>query len=191
MLATKRAKPRTPTQCAAPYPSTRPRASQSLAEPSASANASTISPIASVRGSNQAEPSDGTDPVWSGDPDGNALECRTVAVTAAAGTTRKCTGRGRPTPAASAPRPAPLNVPRLQPAWNRAMMLRPRRRSTTAPSTFMATSQMPEPKPFTPSPRAANGTDPSAAPTPAVTSPASTVAALRRTTASAPNRSIR
>ena len=53
---------------------------------------------------------------------------------------------GTPSTAAiGTPSAAPANVPRLQPAWNRGMIVRPSRRSTSAPSTFIATSQVPVP----------------------------------------------
>ena len=40
-------------------------------------------------------------------------------------------------------RARPATVPRLNPAWKRGMIARPRRRSTSAPCTFIATSQLP------------------------------------------------
>ena len=49
--------------------------------------------------------------------------------------------------AASTPTPAPPIAPKLKPAWNLGITVRPSRRSTSAPSTFMATSQVPVPKP--------------------------------------------
>ncbi len=55
IAATNVAKPTTPTQWRASYPSTSESASQSLAAPSARVNESTISPIASVRGSSHAD----------------------------------------------------------------------------------------------------------------------------------------
>ena len=45
------------------------------------------------------------------------------------------------------PPSAPATVPTLKPAWNLGMIARPSRCSTAAPSTFMATSQVPLPKP--------------------------------------------
>ena len=57
------ANPSTPTQWRASYPSTSESASQSLAAPSARVNDSTISPIASVRGSSQADAPD-----WASSP---------------------------------------------------------------------------------------------------------------------------
>ena len=45
------------------------------------------------------------------------------------------------------PPSAPATVPTLKPAWKRGMIERPIRRSTSAPSTFIATSQVPLPKP--------------------------------------------
>ncbi len=60
---------------------------------------------------------------------------------------------------AIAPIRAPATVPRLQAAWNRDMIDRPSRRSTAAPWTFMATSQMPADTPKKNSPMA-TGTTP-------------------------------
>ena len=45
----------------------------------------------------------------------------------------------------AAPPRAPSTVPTLKPAWKRGMIVRSRRCSTSAPSTFMATSQVPLP----------------------------------------------
>ena len=45
------------------------------------------------------------------------------------------------------PSSAPATVPMLKPAWKRDMIERPIRRSTSAPSTFIATSQVPLPSP--------------------------------------------
>ena len=58
IAATNSAKPDTPTQWRASYPSTRASASQSFAAPSTSVKESTMTPIASVRGSSQALPGD-------------------------------------------------------------------------------------------------------------------------------------
>ena len=56
---TKSVKPATPTQCRTSYPSISASESQSLAAPSESANASTMTPIARVRGSRHGEHVDG------------------------------------------------------------------------------------------------------------------------------------
>src|SRR3954471_21637945 len=62
-------------------------------------------------------------------------------------TTGRWTRTGRWRPAAAAPPRAPTTVPRLKPAWKRGMTGRPSSCSTAAPSTFMATSQIPESSP--------------------------------------------
>ena len=62
-------------------------------------------------------------------------------------TTRKCSGSGTANLAASTPIPAPPIEPKLQPAWKRGSTVRPRCRSTSAPSTFIATSQTAVPNP--------------------------------------------
>ena len=59
----------------------------------------------------------------------------------------------------AAPTSAPATVPTLYPAWKRGMIGRPRRRSTAAPCTFIATSQAPLEKPNTNSPTT-SGTTP-------------------------------
>ena len=71
----------------------------------------------------------------------------------------------------AAPRPAPVTVPMLQAAWNRGKIARPSSCSTAAPCTFMATSQVPLPKPKTNSPAATSGM-PSPVPTAASAMPA-------------------
>ncbi len=55
---------------------------------------------------------------------------------------RRAARRARTT---STPSSAPATVPRLNAAWKRGMTVRPSRRSTSAPSTFIATSQAPTP----------------------------------------------
>ena len=59
----------------------------------------------------------------------------------------KCSGSGIASLAATTPIPAPPIEPKLQAAWNRGSTVRPRCRSTSAPSTFMATSQTAVPNP--------------------------------------------
>ena len=89
------------------------------------------------------------------------------------------------------PTAAPAMEPRLQPAWKRGMIARPRARSTSAPSTFMATSQTPTPTPYTKKPAAVTGTDVRPAiPTEATTRPTVANPAPSRTTAAALVRSI-
>ena len=63
-----------------------------------------------------------------------------------------------PTATIAAPSSAPVTVPMLKPAWNRGMIERPRRCSTTAPSTFIATSQVPFPAPSRNSPTTTGAT---------------------------------
>ena len=77
--------------------------------------------------------------------------------------------------------PAPATVPRLNAACSRGISERPSRRSTSAPSTFIDTSQTPIPNPTSTSPAAAGATAPppspsavSPRPTPSVTAPPST-----------------
>ena len=61
--------------------------------------------------------------------------------------TTRCGPRPTDRNAASAATPAPTTVPALQAPWKRGMIVVPRRRSTSAASTFMATSQAPLEKP--------------------------------------------
>ena len=49
-------------------------------------------------------------------------------------------------------------MPTLKPAWNFGMIARPSRCSTAAPSTFIATSQVPLPNPIRNSPATTGGT---------------------------------
>ena len=67
-------------------------------------------------------------------------------------TTMRCAVTGTSRATMAAPPRAPATVPTLNPAWNRGMIARPSRCSTAAPSTFMATSQVPLPKPIRKSP---------------------------------------
>ena len=59
----------------------------------------------------------------------------------------RCTVTETPSTIIAEPPSAPATVPMLKPAWKRGMIERPTRRSTSAPSTFIATSQVPLPKP--------------------------------------------
>ena len=61
--------------------------------------------------------------------------------------TSRCAVMLTPSATVAAPTAAPSTVPRLNPAWKRGMIVRPRRRSTAAPSTFIATSHDPMPTP--------------------------------------------
>ena len=64
-----------------------------------------------------------------------------------AATASRCAVTEMPSAIISEPPSAPATVPTLNPAWKRGMIERPIRRSTSAPSTFIATSQVPLPKP--------------------------------------------
>ena len=103
------------------------------------------------------------------------------------------TAMGTPRAVAATPPAAPATLPRLQPAWNRGITVRRSRRSTSAPSTFIATSHTPVPTPYVNSPTAVPTTDPtvSSAHTPAPTSPMALSTAPARTTAAAPHRSTK
>ena len=70
-----------------------------------------------------------------------------TAMATAAATASRCAVTGTPAATMIAPRPAPATVPMLHPAWNLGMMDRPRACSTAAAWTFIATSQLPMPKP--------------------------------------------
>ena len=59
--------------------------------------------------------------------------------------TARCAVTATPSATIAAPPSAPATVPMLNPAWKRGMIARPRRRSTSAPWTFIATSQLPGP----------------------------------------------
>ena len=84
------------------------------------------------------------------------------------------------TPSATIPAPisAPATVPTLNPAWKRGMIACPSRCSTAAPSTFMATSQVPLPSADKNSPQT-TGRTPDRQAEPAVTSPAASDQAIR------------
>jgi hypothetical protein len=161
-----------------------------LAEPSTTANESTITPIARVRGSSHADP--GFDGVGSAGVGGrNAPAAQTSSTSASTQRTPMCTTIGTRAAAIGMPTPAPAMLPKLHPAWNRGMIVRSRRRSTSAASTFIATSQTPMPTPYTNSPTAVGGTDSTTpAPKAAVARPAADSTPARRTTAAALHRSI-
>ncbi len=160
IAATKIAKPTAPNAFDTANPSTRPTASQSLATPSLRAEASSSTPITSVRGSRQARRRlgrrsavrsrcAGSPAAASGSPGGAAGRklriASTVTTAEASATAPRCMATGSRIASASAPSSAPATVPRLKPACRRGMSDRPSNRSTAAPSTFMATSQVPMP----------------------------------------------
>ncbi len=158
MLTENTVRPSAPIACVVPWPSTMPSASQSFAPPSANAMPSMITPSAYVRGSRHAD-SD----VWSRSRQwrfsaastGSIVICRagtiawvTNAMTAiTTAMTDVCTRTLRPTATASAPRPAPITVPKLKNAWNSGRIVLPTCFSIAAPSTFIITSTAPLPSP--------------------------------------------
>ena len=142
MKETNTAKARAPTAFGWENPSTTARATQSFADPSVSPAARTTTPIRRVRGSRQTAKVEGLS--WCSCTSGgswmNHRTVRTTATSASAITTGMCTSRGTPSRAVPAPRSAPSTVPTENPAWKRGMIARPTARSTTVPSTFIATS---------------------------------------------------
>ena len=149
MAVTKMPKPTAPTAGTASYPSTRARASQSLATPSQSAKDSTSSPTANVRGSRQAASTDErlSAPVLAPVTGRNDRAAPSPTASTAITVPASCHSSATPARAQPAPTRAPTTVPRLKAAWKRGIMVRPSRRSTSAPSTFMATSQVLLPTP--------------------------------------------
>ena len=133
---------------------------QSLPVPSEKAKASTNRPTSTVRGSrhrlSRLGPEPGVRPRrrW---PPGATLAVpasgrkrRTISgttPTTMTATAIRCAVTGMLNATMIAPSSAPATVPRLNPAWNRGMIARPRCRSTSAPWTFMATSHAPLAKP--------------------------------------------
>ncbi len=117
--------------------------------PSVNAKASTNTPISRVRGSRQKRRNPGLGSEATGSKESGPNFCTaTATVTAdAAIMITMCTVTEIPTATAPAPISAPATVPTLYPAWNRGMIARPSRCSTTAPCTFIATSQAPVAKP--------------------------------------------
>ena len=144
---TKTAKPATPTACDTSCPSTRATASQSLAVPSVVASASTITPMSSVRGSSQARAAEVRCSAWVSTIGRKLGEVSHTTTRASATTATRCSTAGTASSTSRAPSSAPTTVPPLNPAWKRGMIVRPSPRSTSAPSTFMATSQTPMPTP--------------------------------------------
>ena len=162
-----------------------------MATPSHSANASTSTPISSVRGSRQAASTEdrlaAADSATTGGR--NARTPESPASRIATTVTASCHSSETPAFAQPAPISAPSTVPRLKPAWKRGITVRPSRRSTSAPSTFIATSHVLVPTPYNSMPSATAGTAAPASPT-AITSrptdPASTPAATVRAGPSRP-----
>ena len=76
----------------------------------------------------------------------------------------RCAGMLTLTADRPAPTNAPRNAPPLKAAWNCGMVVRPRWRSTSAPSMFCDTSHRPMPTPKKKSATAVNGTERAAAP---------------------------
>lgn len=155
------------------------------------ANPSTSNPISSVLGSRQAanapEPADAS---CAGSV-GTLEKKRTARITnpsTSAATSRNCTARGTLAAAEITPTPAPTIVPRLNAACSRGISDRPSRRSISAPSTFIATSQTPIPSPTSTRPTAAGPTTPTCIPAANVTSPVVTVSDPVSTVRAGPNR---
>ena len=109
----------------------------------------------------------------------------TTATTTAAAT--RCTATGTPSATIAAPPSAPATVPTLNPAWKRGMIATPRRCSTAAPSTFMATSQVPLPKPMRKRPTTTGGI-PAGYPSATTASPTATQQAITVTVRAVPSR---
>ena len=193
-----------PTHCSAPRESMTATASQSPAIPSARAKPSMVTPISSVRGSFQASSREyrrvGPPPTplvavaaawsaWAPRAPSSSGRKRRTARTAPSRTTTEATSMwgARPTDryAARAANPAPTTVPALHAPWKRGMIVVPRRRSTSAASTFMATSQAPLEKPQANSAsmsRARSGARPAEA------TPRAPITAAPRTTGRTPRR---
>ena len=147
IASTKTAKPATPVACETSWPSTSATASQSLAVPSVIARASTITPIRSVRGSSQARAAETGCSSCDSTTGRNAGEVRQTSAIDSTTTPTRCASAGTPTSISRTPSSAPTTVPPLKPAWKRGMIVRPSPRSTSAPSTFIATSHTPMPRP--------------------------------------------
>ena len=89
---------------------------------------------------------------WSaGRKRGRAHQARTTVTTEAP---RKCTVSGTPAQDIAEPTSAETTVPPLKAAWKCGITEVPRWRSTSAPSRFIETSQMPTPRPTRNSPAA-------------------------------------
>ncbi len=194
MAATKRVKAATPTHRGVSWPSIMASEIQSLAVPSASAKVRTITPMSRVRRSVQAlRAVRRSGPSRCGATGRNLAAAHNVRARPSRATAPRWTAIGTPRAVAATPPAAPATLPRLQPAWNRGITVRRSRRSTSAPSTFIATSHTPVPTPYVNSPTAVPTTDPtvSSAHTPAPTSPMALSTAPPRTTAAAPHRSTK
>src|SRR5664279_4118624 len=201
MAVTKIPNTMAPVALSTPWPSTIASASQSFAEPSAKAMPSTITPMSRVRRSFQmasrdfqpllpsAAPSDSV-PDSPDVANGSGRRKRTdtsTAPTITAPTTARWTTIGTPNCSAAAPIPAPTMVPKLNEAWNSGITVRPSARSLAAPSTFMATSQMPLPRPNSVNPMTTSGVIVVVAPTPTMTIPRPAPVTLPAIVASEPN----
>jgi hypothetical protein len=95
---------------------------------------------------------------------------------------------GNPSAAAAAPLRAPATVPRLKAACSRGISGRSRRRSTSAPSMFIATSQTPTPRPTRNNPAPAGAVSAQCTPPARTSSPTVTVAPPTRTLVEDPKR---
>ena len=140
-----------------------PRPNQLLPTPSMTVTHSTNKPIIRVRFSPHAASELRRPAVRPAGPAcmllGRKRRAAAGSVTAtASATASRCAGTGTRQAIMRVPRPAPATVPTLQPAWNRGMIDRPRRRSTAAPCTLIATSPAAVPKPRTNSPAATGAT---------------------------------
>src|SRR5882757_10766208 len=110
----------------------------------------------------------------------------TAGASSAATTT--CTASGMPNAAEVAPAPPPSTVPMLNAPCSLGIRLRPRRRSTSAPATFIATSQLPVDTPVSTRPRAAGQTVPVTSPAASASNPIPTPNEPSSTTRAAPSR---
>ena len=102
-------------------------------------------------------------------------------------TTARWTDTGTPSATMATPTSAPPTVPKLNPAWKRDMIARPIRCSTSAPWTFMATSQLAIADPVT-TRAMTTGTTPTSTPSAAPISPHPPTALPIITTRREPNR---
>ena len=99
-----------------------------------------MTPIASTRGSFQALPGDAVG--LSSSAGRNARVPFSSSTAATRLSSPRWIGCGTERAATGTPSAAPAIDPSDQAAWKRGMIARPSRRSTSAPSTFIATSQM-------------------------------------------------
>ena len=106
-----------------------------------------MTPIRSVRGSSQARAAEVALSSWRSTTGRNDGDVRHTSTMASRTIPTRWTRAGTPSSISSTPSRAPTTVPPLKPAWKRGMIVRRRPRSTSAPSTFIATSQTPMPSP--------------------------------------------